>query len=80
MEKSSLEDTIQDKKLLTCYDCILKLINHVMNSAENILCVYEVEYLLKNILIFQTFYSKKFKNSVNINILLLCCILYVILI
>lgn len=66
MEKSNLEENIQDKELLTCYDCILKLINHFMDCAENILCVCEVDYLLKIIIIFQTFYSKNFKYMVNI--------------
>lgn len=80
LEKSSLEENIQDKELLTCYGCILKLINHIMDCAENILCVYEVDYLLKSIIIFQTFYSKNFKYTVNINILLLCCILSIVLV
>lgn len=69
-ETSVIEDAVDDKELLVSYQCILNLTQHAINFAEDILSVYnEDEHLLKTIMIFQSLYSKKFKQKVGIKII-----------
>lgn len=65
-ETSIAEDAADSKELLESYQCVLNLVQYAINSIENIHSVYDEEHLLKTIMIFQSFYAKKFKYKVII--------------
>lgn len=63
--KDTFENISDAEELITCFQCILNLVNHVIKSTEDIICIYEHDYLLKTILIFQSLYSKNVNYKVN---------------
>jgi len=68
-DHNDVENIAQDEELLLCFQSILNLINFTINcSDDDIDTVYENDCLLKNIMVFQTFYSKNLKFKVNIKI------------
>lgn len=63
-ETSIAEDIAKDNELLACYQSVLNLVQHAINSAVDISVYEENEHLIKTILIFQTLYSKQLKYKV----------------
>lgn len=64
-ELSIIDDTTDDKELISCNKYILHLVLNTITSAEDIMCVYANEHLPKIILIFQLFYPKNIPPKVN---------------
>ncbi|XP_050543998.1 condensin-2 complex subunit G2-like [Daktulosphaira vitifoliae] len=61
-----------DKDLLNSYQLILNIAKHAIDIAEDIDSIYKNKDFLKTILIFQSFYSKNYKQKFKIEIVKMC--------